>query len=91
MVKGEILSEIVVYEPPLVLAETFEGTGMKGRLRYEFQAHEGGTFLIQKETIEFLGWLGFMEPLIRDMFLKRIEWRLENIKKILESGWEVSL
>ena len=78
MVEGEILSEIVAYEPPLVLEETFEGTGMKGRLRYEFQAKEGGTLLIQEERIEFLGWLGFIEPLIRGMFLKRIEWRLKT-------------
>ncbi len=91
LVRGTILSEIRRYEPPVHLEETFEGTGMQGSLTYTFQATQGGTLLIQQETVHFKGLLWLFAPILERMLLKKIEERLAGIKQILESGWPVGL
>lgn len=82
-VRGEILSEITRYEPPRFLEERFEGAGMRGYLAYEFVGQETGTALIQRETLEPLGLLRLVAPLIRWMLARRLEERLEDIAAIL--------
>ena len=88
-VRGEIRSVVTRYEPPRFLEEDFCGAGTEGHLAYEFRAEGTGTRLVQRETIRFRGLMGLVEPLIRPMFLKRIEARLATIKDVLEGGWQV--
>lgn len=85
LVKGEILSTIERYEPPVHLEESFRGTGMDGNLAYEINLVEEGTHLIQRETIQFHGLFGLFSSLMGRMLLKAVEARLEGIKKFLES------
>ncbi|MBN1641964.1 MAG: SRPBCC family protein [Anaerolineae bacterium] len=89
LVQGEIWSEITRYEPPCALEERFWGTGVEGHLAYEFRPEGEGTRLVQRETIRFKGLMAVIEPLIRPMFLARIEARLVGIRDDLESGWQV--
>jgi hypothetical protein len=91
LVRGEILSEITRYEPDRRLEERFRGAGMEGHLAYEFAPCGAGTELIQRETLQPLGLLRLAGPLIERMLYRRLRERLESIKAILESGWEVSL
>ncbi len=84
LVKGEILSTIERYEPPVYLEESFRGTGMDGYLAYEFRAVAGGTELIQRERIDFQGVFRIFSPFMERMLLRKIESRLEEIKFLLE-------
>jgi hypothetical protein len=90
LMRGEILSEITRYEPDRFLEEDFEGAGMRGHLAYEFVPHGGGTELIQRETLQPLGLLKLVGPLIQRMLSRRLHERLESIKVVLESGWRVN-
>ena len=90
LVRGEILSEITRYEPDRFLEERFRGAGMQGQLLYEFVPRAGGTELIQRETLQPLGVLRLVGPLMKQMLDRRLRERLEGIKSILESGWQVS-
>ena len=63
---------------------------MQGQLLYEFAPHAGRTELIQRETLQPLGMLRLAGPLIKHMLGRRLHERLEGIKAILESGWQVS-
>jgi hypothetical protein len=89
-VRGEILSEITRYEPDRYLGEQFRGAGMQGHLLYEFVPRGNGTELIQRETLQPLGMLRLAGPLIKRMLYRRLRERLEAIKSILESGWQVN-
>lgn len=91
LVRGEILSEITRYEPDRFLEEKFEGAGMQGYLAYEFVPRSDGTELIQRETLQPLGLLRLVGPLVRRMLSRQLRARLETIKVVLESGWEVNL
>ena len=64
---------------------------MQGSLTYTFQATQGGTLLIQQETVHFKGLLWLFAPILEWMLLKKIEERLAGIKHILESDWPVGL
>ena len=86
---GEILSEITRFEPNEHLEEDFRGAGMSGHLAYQFLPEQGGTRLVQRETLHYQGLLRFCEPLIRLMLDKRLQERLEDIKADLESGFAV--
>lgn len=86
LVRGEILSEVTRYEPDRYLEEQFKGAGMQGHLSYEFVLHSSGTTLIQRETLQPLGILRLVGPLIERMLYRRLRERLESIKLILESG-----
>jgi uncharacterized protein YndB with AHSA1/START domain len=90
-IRGEIRSEITRFEPNRHLEERFEGSGMRGYLAYELVPREGGTELVQRETLQPLGLLRLAGPLMRQMLCRRLRERLEAIKSILESGWRVSL
>ena len=91
LVRGEILSEITRYEPNRYLEERFKGSGMQGHLAYEFVPREAGTELVQRETLQPLGILRLVGPLMKRVLHRRLRERLENIKSILEGGWQVSL
>ena len=86
-VKGEIKSRITRYEPYSHLEEDFEGAGMRGHLAYEFMEKGKGTLLIQRETLQWLGFLKLFTPIIRPMLESQLISRLNEIKNILESGW----
>jgi uncharacterized protein YndB with AHSA1/START domain len=91
LIRGEILSEITRYEPDRHLEERFRGAGLQGHLAYEFVPRGDGTELIQRETLQPIGMLRLVGPLIRRMLYRRLRERLESIKSILESGWQVNL
>jgi hypothetical protein len=84
--RGEILSEITRFEPGRALEEDFAGAGMKGHLAYQFLPADGGTQLIQRETLHLTGPLRLLAPLVERMLARRLTQRLEAIKQILESG-----
>lgn len=88
LIRGEIRSEITRYEPGRYLGERFWGAGMCGDLTYEFVPRGGGTELIQRETLQPLGLLKLVEPLIERMLGRRLRERLEDIKSIMEEGWQ---
>ena len=88
-VKGVIRSRITCYQPYSRLDEDFEGAGMKGHLSYLFMPKTKGTLLIQQETIQWIGIMKFYSPIIRPILERQLVSRLNEIKTILESGWEV--
>jgi hypothetical protein len=63
---------------------------MQGYLAYEFVPHGSGTELIQRETLYPIGILRLAGPLIEQMLHRQLRRRLETIKSILESGWQVN-
>lgn len=85
-VRGEILSVITRFEPGRYLEEDFYGAGMSGHLAYEFVVENGGTRLIQRETLQALGWLRLLTPLIRFMLGRQLARRLEDIRRELDAG-----
>ena len=89
-VRGAIFSEITRFEPYRFLEERFKGAGMKGYLAYEFIPRWNGTELIQRESLQPLGLLRLFGPLMKRMLSRRLLQRLESIKQVLESGWEVN-
>lgn len=90
-IRGEILSEITRFEPYEFLEEDFEGAGMKGHLAYQFLAEgEEETKLVQREMLQYRGILRLFEPLIQPILGRRLVERLEEIKRVSESGWVVS-
>ncbi len=89
--KGEILSEITRFEPWEYLAEKFWGAGMLGQLEYQFIPEVNGTRLIQRETVKVRWFLKPFEFYIKRELNWRLAERLEGIKLVLESGWEVQL
>jgi hypothetical protein len=90
LVRGEILSEITHYEPGIRLDEDWAGAGMEGNLTYLFIPEEGGTRLVQRETVEPRGWLRLAAPLIRISLGRALQNRLEGIKELLDAGWTTS-
>lgn len=89
--RGEILSEIVRFQPPHHLAETFTGPGMRGRLEYEFIAENGGTRLVQRESLEMTGVARLIAPVVRWTLGPQLRARLDGIKAELDTGWVVRL
>ncbi|MBN1247267.1 MAG: SRPBCC family protein [Anaerolineae bacterium] len=79
-VRGEIVSEITRYEPNRFLEERFAGAGMRGYLAYEFVPTDGGTLLIQRETVEPLGLLKLVAPVMAWMLGRRLRQRLQDIR-----------
>jgi hypothetical protein len=88
LVKGTIYSVITHFEPPHHLAEDFEGAGMWGQLAYEFVPNNKGTRLTQREWVQYQGLWRIFEPLLKQMLAAQLWKRLQDIKKILEEGWE---
>jgi hypothetical protein len=87
-VKGTIYSEITRFEPPEWLEESFESSWMRGHLSYQFIPNGEGTRLIQREQLEPVGIMRIFAPFIKKMLAPQLSSRLEEIKKILEGGWE---
>ncbi len=86
LISAEIRSEITRYEQHSVLEETWSGGGMKGILRYFFNATERGTEMIQEVEIETHWLLRPLDPLISRMYVRAARYRLLVIKAILETG-----
>jgi uncharacterized protein YndB with AHSA1/START domain len=87
-VRGTIHSVITRFEPPRWLAEDFTGAGMAGQLAYEFVPEAGGTRLIQREQMQMTGLLRPLQALVERLLIPQLKQRLEDIKTILEGGWE---
>jgi hypothetical protein len=85
-VTGEILTEVVGYEPSRRLAYRYVALGMAGELTYWFEAVEEGTRMVQRQSLWPSGLLRLFSPLIGAMFSRMIERRLVGIKGYLESG-----
>lgn len=83
-IKGEILSEITIFDPPKVLEMIWQGAGMAGFDRYELEANQDRTILRHKKVTSCVGLLCIMEPLMRRLLLPRLEQRLVAIKNHLE-------
>jgi hypothetical protein len=86
LVKGEILSEITVFDVPRELELTWSGSGMRGTDRYELDTNQSGTNLKHTKCTSFPGILRGMEPVMRRALIPRLEQRLVKIKQILEGG-----
>ncbi|MDH7487977.1 MAG: SRPBCC family protein [Anaerolineae bacterium] len=84
-VTGEILTEVVGYEPGQRLAYRFVALGMAGELTYRFEAVESGTRLVQRQSLWPSGWMRLFSPLIGATFSRMIARRLAGIKSFLES------
>lgn len=84
--QGEILSEITRFEPGKSIGEVFSGVGMSGKLVYEFLPDDGGTRLVQRESLQYGGILRFFEPIIKLFLGRRLNWRLLEIKAFLEGS-----
>jgi uncharacterized protein YndB with AHSA1/START domain len=89
LLRGEFFSAITRYEPPHFLEEDFEGASMRGHLAYEFAPDSGGTLLIQRETLDIFGPLWILSPMVRYMLARQLRKRLNEIRDVLDSGWEV--
>ncbi len=85
LVTGEILTEVVGYEPSQRLAYRFVALGMAGELTYCFEAVEEGTWLVQRQSLWPSGWMKLFSPIIGAMFSRMIARRLASIKSFLES------
>jgi hypothetical protein len=82
---GEILTEVVGYEPRRRLAYRFVALGMAGELTYGFEAVEEGTRVVQRQSLWPGGWMRLFSPMIGAMFSRMIARRLAGIKTFLES------
>lgn len=83
---GEFLSEVVAFEPSLLLEEVWTGPAMAGRDRYELTEIPEGTKLVHHKWVSCPGLLRIMEPFMRKPLFARLEERLEDIKRGLEEG-----
>lgn len=85
-VTGEILTELVEYDPGERLAYQFVALGMPGELAYWFTAAEEGMRLVQRQSLRPGGWMGLFSPMIGAMFSRMIARRLAGVKAFLERG-----
>jgi hypothetical protein len=79
-----VTSEITCLLPEALLEYRWKGPGLHGTLSYEFKEEEGGTRLVQHQTLILEGPLKIFNLLVRSMFSRRINTRLIGIKAILE-------
>jgi hypothetical protein len=85
-IESEIMSEITRYEQDSVLEETWVGGGMKGVLTYFFNPVGQGTELIQHVEIKTHWTMRLFDPVISKMYAKAVQYRLNCIKTVLETG-----
>jgi hypothetical protein len=85
-VTGEILTEVVGYEPNWRLAYRYVALGMDGELEYRFEALEEGTRVVQRQSLWPRGVWRVFSPMIGAMFSRVVGKRLMGIKDLLESG-----
>jgi hypothetical protein len=62
---------------------------MRGHLAYEFSAADGGTLLVQRETLEVVGPWRLFSSIVERMLGRQLRNRLDALKFVLESGWLV--
>jgi len=82
---GEILTEVVGYEPDRRLAYRYVALGMAGELTYWFEAVEQGARLVQQQSLRPEGLLRLFSPMIGAVFSRMVRRRLVGIKSFLES------
>lgn len=82
--RGEILSEVTRCDPCRRLEEDYSGAGMRGHLAYELLQRPFGCRLVQHQTLEPLGALKLLSPMIERTFGRRLRDRLLAIKDELE-------
>ena len=85
-IRTEMISEVTRYEPNECIQLTWQGGGMEGVLTYYFESHNGGTRLMQHETINLKGMMKLIKPIIQRMFHRALVKRLQGIKQVLESS-----
>jgi hypothetical protein len=86
--KWQVSSEIVLIQPPRVLALRWSGRGMHGQTRYELQPVDTQTSLAQRQDLFLHGLLRLFCPLVRLSFGRALAWRMAAIKETLErQGW----
>jgi len=86
--RGEIRSELTRCKAGLVLEERWRGAGMVGLLQYTFLPERGGTRLRFREAIQPRGLARLLEPWMEATLRPKLKLRLEEIKEIVERGWE---
>jgi len=91
LVRATVFSEITRFEPPRYLEEVFRGAGMRGHLAYEFVALDGGTLLVQRETVEATGPLRWFAPALWAKLGPKLRERLDGIKRELDAGAAVQM
>jgi hypothetical protein len=84
----EIYSEITEHVPNQILGYRFHGDGVKGRLRYVFETEAEVTKLTQEVDISFVGFRKILNPLLPYTYGKTAEWRLKEIKRLLEEKYQ---
>jgi len=85
-VRGEMLSEVTCYEEGKRLEYRFSGLGMVGELEYTFEPCDGGTRVVQEQSLHPRGVLQPFSPLIGKMFHAAASRRLLVIKSLVERG-----
>ena len=85
-VNGEILTEVVAFEPNRLLDCRFVAMGMPGELTYLFEPLEEATRVVQRESLRPSGWMRPFSPLIGAMFSRMVGKRLAGIQAYLDSG-----
>lgn len=88
-VTGEILTEVVEYEPSRRLVYRYVALGMEGELTYWFEIAGEGTQMVQRQSLRPGGLLRLFSPMIGAVFSRMIQRRLVGIKGLLESGHTV--
>ena len=84
LIRWEVISEVVRFEPESVLAYQFSGLGMGGELQYAFCEVAAGTRIHQAQTLRPRGILRLLRPVISKMFAQAAEERLKAIRTLLE-------
>lgn len=85
-VNGEVLTEVVGYEPGRTLAYRYVALGMAGDLTYRFEAAGEGTRVVQRQSLRPGGLLRLFSPMIGASFSRMAARRLAGIKRALEAG-----
>lgn len=83
-IRGEMLSEVISQDEGRRLGYRFSGLGMEGELAYRFEPVDGGTRVVQEQSLYPRGVLRFFSPLIGGMFWVAATKRLHNIKSLME-------
>lgn len=80
----QIVSEITAFKPESYIEYKWRGPGMQGELAYQVEPAPGGARLTQRQTLNPVGLLRILSPVIAWTFSRQLAARLEGIKAILE-------
>ena len=81
---GNFYSEIIIYEPGIILEERFQGGGMYGKARYEFSESANGTKLVHIQELSFKGLFSTFNFVLKPTFGVAMKRRIKFIKNYLE-------